>query len=147
MAQNAERRQIVMNYSSPPGADDMLALALAVIDVMPLELAPFSEDLTCLIEDFPDNVLMQELDIESEFDLLALYSGGAESVRGIVRKSERAGPQLTLYRRPILDLWCDTGEDLQVLIRNIVISEVAQSNGFSDEEIEMMCAAASAIAL
>ena len=37
-----------------------------------------------------------------------------------------------LYRRPILDYWCETGEDLTHLIRHFLIHEIGHHFGFSD---------------
>jgi len=138
----AERKQIVMNISAPPSADDVLSLAVQVIDNPPHDLVPFIENLSLHVQDFPDAVMVDTLDLESEYDLLALFRPEGETIPGIIKKSALQGPQLVLFRRPILDLWCDCGDDLAVLVRHITISEIAQANGFSDEEIEAMCAAA-----
>ncbi len=142
MAQALERRRIVMNFTTPPGADDLHAVAVSVLDAFPDELDAFVEDMDLFIEEFAPREAMDELEVESEYDLLAIYRAVAEKIPGVVDKSSSDGRRLTLYRRPILDLWCDTGEDLLTLMRNVIISEIAQANGFSDEEIEALCAAA-----
>jgi predicted Zn-dependent protease with MMP-like domain len=41
-----------------------------------------------------------------------------------------------LYRRPLLDFWCETGDDLFDLIRNVLIHEIGHHFGFSDEDME-----------
>jgi len=137
-------RRIIMNFSTPPGAEDIHAVAVSVIDAIPDELEAFCEDMDLLVEEFPAREVIDELDVESEFDLLAIYRATAEKIPGVESKGRKGDDNraLVLYRRPILDLWCDTGEDLVALVRNVVISEIAQSNGFSDEEIEAMCSAA-----
>lgn len=144
MAQALERRRIVMNFSTPPGQDDLHAVAVTVLDNFPDELAAFIEDMDLLVEEFAPREVMDELDIDSEYDLLAVYRDQAEKIPGVVAKNTHDARRLTIYRRPCLDLWCDTEEDLVALIRNVIISEIAQSNGFSDEEIETLCAAANA---
>ena len=142
MAQALERRSIIMNFSTPPGVEDLHAVAVAVLDAFPDELAGFIEDMALAIEEFAPREVMDELEVESEYDLLALYRASAERIPGVVDKTTGEARRLTLYRRPLLDLCCDTGEDLVALVRNIAISEIAQANGFSDEEIETLCAAA-----
>lgn len=137
-------KQIVMNHSIPPSLDDMAAVAQGVVDSLPVELVSFAEDMDILLDEFPTADVIDELDLDDEFDLLALFRTEAERIPGVVAKSARSERVLILYRRPILDLWCDTGEDFLNLMRNVVISEIAQANGFSDEEIETMCIAASA---
>ncbi|MBU6234749.1 MAG: metallopeptidase family protein [Alphaproteobacteria bacterium] len=142
MAQPLERKRIVMNFSTPPQADDMYAVAVAIVEAMPAELDTFCEEMELLIDEFAPREVLDELDVESEFDLLAVYRARAEKIPGVVSKSANDSRSLTLFRRPILDLWCDTGEDLVTLLRNVIVSEVAQSNGYSDEEIEALCTAA-----
>lgn len=144
MAQALERRRIIMNFSTPPAPEDMHAVAITVLDHMPDELSVFVEDMDLSVEEFAPREALDELDVESEYDLLAIYSASAEKIPGVVAKNMGEAKRLTLYRRPCLDLWCDTGEDLVALMRNVIISEIAQANGFSDEEIEALCASANA---
>ncbi|MEP1030880.1 MAG: metallopeptidase family protein, partial [Alphaproteobacteria bacterium] len=41
-------------------------------------------------------------------------------------------------RRPILDYWCETGEDLAHLIRHVLIHEIGHHFGFSDADMERL---------
>jgi predicted Zn-dependent protease with MMP-like domain len=41
-----------------------------------------------------------------------------------------------LYRRPILDYWCETGEDLEHVVRHVLIHEIGHHFGFSDADME-----------
>jgi predicted Zn-dependent protease with MMP-like domain len=43
-----------------------------------------------------------------------------------------------LYRRPILDYWCETGEDLAFVVRHVLIHEIGHHFGFSDEDMERL---------
>lgn len=147
MGQPLERRRIVMNFSTPPAPEDVLAVVESVVESMPDELTTFCEDMELAIEEFAPRATLDEMDVESEFDLLAVYRDHAEKIPGVsIKGIGTDGRMLVLFRRPILDLWCDTGEDLVTLVRNVVVSEVAQANGFSDEEIEALCASAAAAA-
>jgi predicted Zn-dependent protease with MMP-like domain len=40
-----------------------------------------------------------------------------------------------LYRRPILEYWCETDEDLADLIRHVLIHEIGHHFGLSDEDM------------
>ena len=46
-----------------------------------------------------------------------------------------------LYRRPILDEWCETGERLGDLVRNVLIHEIGHHFGLSDAQMEALEAA------
>jgi predicted Zn-dependent protease with MMP-like domain len=41
-----------------------------------------------------------------------------------------------LYRRPILDYWCETGEELYAVVRHVLIHEIGHHFGFSDADME-----------
>ncbi len=142
MAQALERRRIIMNFSTPPAPEDMHAVAISVLETFPAELEAFIEDMELMVDEFAPREALDNLEIDSEYDLLGLYQATAEKIPGVASKAANDSKKLFLYRRPILDLWCDTGEDLVTLMRNVIISEIAQANGFSDEEIETFCAMA-----
>lgn len=142
MAQALERRSIIMNFSTPPAPEDIHAVAITVTDAIPDELSVFVEDMELVVEEMPSREVIDELDLDNEFDLLAMYRDTTDKIPGVVATRARAMKRLTIFRRPVLDLWCDTGEDLVALVRNVIVSEIAQANGFSDEEIETLCAVA-----
>jgi predicted Zn-dependent protease with MMP-like domain len=43
-----------------------------------------------------------------------------------------------LYRRPILDYWCDSGEDLAHVVRHVLIHEIGHHFGFSDADMDRL---------
>jgi predicted Zn-dependent protease with MMP-like domain len=49
-----------------------------------------------------------------------------------------------LYRRPILDYWIESGEDLVHLVRHVLIHEIGHHFGFSDEDMDAIEAQADA---
>jgi predicted Zn-dependent protease with MMP-like domain len=56
------------------------------------------------------------------------------------RKSVSDSPHdvdiIFLYRRPILDYWSESGEDLYHVVRHVLIHEIGHHFGLSDEEME-----------
>ena len=79
-----------------------------------------------------------ELDLDDPFDLLILYKSGKEISPGVVRKTANDDDVLILFRRPILDLWCESGEDLSLLVRTAMVEELGRHFEFSDDDIEEM---------
>jgi predicted Zn-dependent protease with MMP-like domain len=75
------------------------------------------------------------MELESPFDLLGLYRGVS-----LDNKSVMATPSdldmIYLYRRPLLDYWCESGEDLAHLVRHVLIHEIGHHFGFSDDDME-----------
>ncbi len=131
-------RQIIMNFSVPPALEDLEVVAGECLESLPEELAEFCEGMAIQLEDLPDEATEMELDLETSFDLLALYRSGKEISPGVERKTANDDDLLILYRRPILDLWCESGEDLSNLIRRVMIEELGRHFEFSDDEIDEM---------
>ncbi len=135
-----ERDQIIMSFSVPPSADDLEVIAKNVLGTLPEELLEFCEGMAIQVEDFPDEAIQQELDLEDPYDLLALYRSGSEIAPGVTKKTANDDDQLLIFRRPLLDAWCETHEDLNALLRQVMIEEIGQNFDFSEDEIEEMAA-------
>ena len=135
-----EQQRIIMNFSVPPSAEDLLVMAQEVFDILPEEILEFCDTLTIEIEDFPDETTETELELDDPYELLALYKSGKEISPGVESKVADEDDVLMLYRRPILDFWCDSGEDLTSVIRNVMIEELGSRFEFSDKDIEEMTA-------
>jgi predicted Zn-dependent protease with MMP-like domain len=120
---------------APPSLADIEAIAREALATIPDELRVHARDVVIGMEEFPDDDTLEELGIESPFDLLGLYRGVS-----LDRKSAFDTPQevdmVFLYRRPILDYWCESGEDLKAVIRHVLIHEIGHHFGFSDDDME-----------
>lgn len=118
-----------------PSLDDIARLAETALHEIPDELRQYTRDLVLKIEDLPDDEIVEEMELESPFDLLGLYQGVAmpfQSV-GLVRAEP---DRVFLFRRPILDYWCETGEALDDIVRHVLIHEIGHHFGFSDEDMD-----------
>ena len=133
-------RSIIMNFQSPPSLEDMSTLAEACLETIPDELVEYCDDLEIVMEDFPSTEVETEMDLDDSFELLALYRNHSEKIPGVEDKNGQSQPVLILYRRPILDTWCETEDDLSGLMRHVIVYEVAQANGFSEAEAEALAA-------
>jgi predicted Zn-dependent protease with MMP-like domain len=131
-------KKIIMNYTLPPSAEDMEIMAGDMLETLPDEILRFCEDITIEIEDFPDASTEAELELEDSYELLALFKSGKEISPGVEKKIADGNDVLVLYRRAVLDLWCETCEDLGGLIRHAMIEELGRIFDFSDDEIDEM---------
>lgn len=129
-----------MNFTAPPSLEDLEVMAENALDVLPEELLEFIDDLEIRVEDMPDETLEDELNLNDPFDLLALYRSGKEILPGVEKKTADEEDIIILFRRPILDLWCESGDDLTDLIRQVMIEEFGRQFDFSEDEIEEMTA-------
>ena len=77
------------------------------------------------------------MDLESPFELLGLYRGVSLNNKSVTVSSQDID-MVFLYRRPILDYWCETGEDLPHLVRHVLIHEIGHHFGFSDDDMDVI---------
>ena len=126
--------------TAAPTLDDIARLAKQALASIPEALRRHVGDVPIIVEDFPDEEVERAMGLETPFDILGLYSGvdlSRKSVGGVVEDLDR----IFLYRRPILDYWCETGEDLGDIVRHVVIHEIGHHFGFSDDDMEALEAA------
>ncbi len=125
------------SYGPPPSLDDIAALAERALAEIPSRLARHIEGVGIAVEDLADEATLDELGIDSAWDLTGLYSGTPLTERS-VGDIARPPDLIFLYRQAILLEWIETGEELFRLVRNVVIHEVGHHFGFSDAEIEAL---------
>ena len=121
--------------STPPSLADLEAMAREQLAAIPPELRRHLGDLVIRVDDFPDEETMEEMDLESPFDLLGLYRG-VDLLQPPVSDQPQALEMIYLYRRPLLDDWCETEEDLTRIVRHVLIHEIGHHFGFSDDDME-----------
>jgi len=118
----------------PPSADDIADMAERALAAIPERLAEHVRGVGISVEELPDDETLDDLGIESAWELTGLYQGTPLTERSIGDVA-RQPDLIFLYRQPILLEWIETGEDLERLVRNVLVHEVAHHFGFSDAEI------------
>ena len=124
-------------FSTPPTAEEIEALAERALNAIPAKLRRHIQNVGIAIEEMADDETLDEMGIESGWDLSGLYRGTPlhrRSVEDIARGPDR----IFLYRQPILLEWIETDEDLYRLVRNVLVHEIAHHFGFSDAEISAL---------
>ena len=124
----------------PPSIERLEALAAEALETIPLELKQHLGPLVIRVEDFPDEETEEEMELEDAFSLLGLYRGVALPMKSVSSPGGEID-MVFLYRRPILDYWCETGEDLRHVVRHVLIHEIGHHFGFSDADMERLEAA------
>ena len=119
----------------PPNLAEIKRLARPALKTIPKKFRDKVEGLIIRVNDFPDAATEREMGLKSSFDLLGLYRGVSLDRKGISDTSENVNI-IFLYRRPILDYWCETGEDLSHVVRHVLIHEIGHHFGFSDDDME-----------
>ena len=138
MTASLGEKRVIAHFAAPPGEDDLLAVAQDAMGTLPEELEDIAATMELKCMEFPDPGLEADLELESSYELLALYEGSGAAKPGQVVRKSGVEPQLTLFRRPILDYWCELQEDFFLIVRQAIITELAQSLDYGDEAIDEM---------
>lgn len=118
-----------------PSLTDMEVLARDVFARLPAKFRALCEGLVIRVEDFAPDEVLDDMDIESEFDLMGLFQGV-----GLPFRSESAPLQMPnmiwLYRLPILLYWAEHDETLGAIVAHVLVHEIGHHFGLSDEDME-----------
>jgi predicted Zn-dependent protease with MMP-like domain len=118
-----------------PSLADMEAMAFEAYARLPEPFRRASEGVAIRVEDFPTDEVLEEMELESPFDLLGLYTGVAIT-RASVTDAPREPNMVFLYRRPLLDYWAEHEETLGDLVVHVLIHEIGHHMGLSDDDID-----------
>ncbi len=124
-------------FGEPPSADEIEAIARAVMERLPAPFADSLGDVVLLVQDFADDEVLREMGIDDPFELSGLYVGIPLTERS-VEQSGTLPERIFLYRRAILDEWAGGGETLEHLVAHVLIHEVGHHFGLSDDDIHAL---------
>jgi len=117
-----------------PSLAEVEGLAGDVFRHLPKRFRDLCVDLVIQVDDFPSEDVLDDMDAESEFDLLGLFQG-----TGLPFRAESAPLQMPnliwLYRRPILDYWAEHDETLGAIVKHVLVHEIGHHFGLSDADM------------
>jgi predicted Zn-dependent protease with MMP-like domain len=118
-----------------PSLGEFEAIAVAAFRRLPPRFRALCEDVVIQVADFPSDEVIEEMRLQSEFDVLGLFHGV-----GLPFRSESAPVRMPnmiwLYRRPILDYWAEHDETLGKIITHVLVHEIGHHFGLSDDDME-----------
>ena len=118
-----------------PTLAEFEAMAIEAFRRLPQNFRDLCADLVIRVDDFPTDEVLDEMQAQSEFDLLGLFQGV-----GLPHQSHgdvaRLPNMIWLYRRPILDYWAEHEETLGHIVRHVLIHEIGHHFGLSDADME-----------
>ena len=117
-----------------PSLAEMEAVAHDIFERLPQHFRALCEGVIVRVDDFPTDEVLDEMDCESEFDLLGLFQGVGlphQSLGDVARLPN----MVWLYRRPILDYWAEHEEALGDIVRHVLVHEIGHHFGLSDDDM------------
>ena len=110
-------------------------MAHEIFERLPKAFRQLCEGLIIRVDDFPTDEVLDEMEAESEFDLLGLFVGVGLPFRSH-EDIARLPNMVWLSRRPILDYWAEHDESLGHIVRHVLIHEIGHHFGLSDDDME-----------
>lgn len=135
-----DHKKLFMNFTMAPSLSDIEILGESLLDIIPDDFDEDIEELTISVDDLADDTIVNDLDLDDPYELPALYKNGSEISPGVEKKTEKHEDVLVLYRKPILDMWVDSGENLAAVVYRIMIEEIARYYDYDDEDIDELLA-------
>jgi predicted Zn-dependent protease with MMP-like domain len=122
-------------FSLAPSLDDIETIARAALMRLPEPFAGYLKDVVLIVEDFPSEDLLDQLEIEDVYELTGLYTGRPAELEVMTGDLP---PMIHLFRRAILDEWADGDVTLTDLVSHILIHEAGHHFGLSDDDMEWL---------
>lgn len=123
-------------HAVAPDLDAFERLAADAHAGLPEAFRRLTGGVTIVVADFPDDETLDEMELESPFDLLGLFRGTGLPQRGAVPETGQMPNRIWLYRRPILDAWAEGEDTLGELVTHVLVHEIGHHFGFSDDDME-----------
>lgn len=131
-------QRVIMNFIAP-SYDDIETIAQTILNNLPDDLDTLIGDISLIIDDLIDENKEEELDLDDPFDCPVLFQPEKQIAPGVERTNGDNDGMLYIYRRPVLDEWCNENETLTSVLRTMIIEEFGRVFDLSDDDIEEMC--------
>ncbi|HTJ03450.1 MAG TPA: metallopeptidase family protein [Methylovirgula sp.] len=119
-----------------PTIEDITGMADVAFNALPETFRKLCEGLVIEVDDFPSDEVLDEMECETEFDLLGLFRGAGLAQAGAVPQTGQEPNMIWLYRRPILDYWAESEDTLGAVITHVLVHEIGHHFGLSDDDME-----------
>jgi predicted Zn-dependent protease with MMP-like domain len=124
-----------------PSLGEIESLAIEAYAHLPDTFRALCGDITIQVSEFPEDQIIEDMGLESPFDLLGLFEGIGIGERFSLQTGERPN-RITIYRRAVLDYWAEYEEALGDVVTHVLIHEIGHHFGLSDEDMERIEASA-----
>jgi predicted Zn-dependent protease with MMP-like domain len=119
-----------------PTLAEIEALADAAFAGLPERFTRLCAGVVIRVDDFPDEEALDEMQCETEFDLLGLFRGRGLAEGEHLAETGAQPNMVWLYRRPILDFWAEGEDSLGDIVTHVLVHEIGHHFGLSDEDME-----------
>ncbi len=118
-----------------PSLDAIDVIARRAFDGLPRQFRALCDELVIQVAEFPDEETLDEMGAETEFDLLGLFRGQGLAHAEATPQTGAPPNMIFLYRRPLLDYWCEGEDTLEEVVAHVLIHEIGHHFGLSDADM------------
>src|SRR5574341_1902632 len=114
--------------------EEFEGLVRTAVDGLPDQYRRLLKKVAIVVEREPSREVLDEMGMDSEDDLLGLYSGTARDAESFFDPGGHLPARISIYRGPILRL-CRTSEEVVEEVRDTVVHEIGHHFGLDDDEM------------
>lgn len=123
-----------MASHDPISSEDFEKLVQQAIADLPLPYATLMESIAVVVEEEPPQDVLEDLELDSEDDLLGLYQGQSLAADSFFGPGGEQPPRISIYRGPILRM-CESPEEVVQEVRDTVVHELGHHVGLDDDDM------------
>ena len=131
------RNTMARRFDHPPSTEEIEAVARDALQKLPEPFVSHLNHVVLQVDEFADDALLAELGIDHPLDLTGVYEGIPIGQRS-VETSGTLPDRIRLFRQAILAEWVEEGEQLEHLVRHILIHEIGHHFGLSDDDMHAL---------
>jgi predicted Zn-dependent protease with MMP-like domain len=114
--------------------DAFARLVRQAIADLPPPYAKLMESIAVMVEEEPPQEVLEDLELDSEDDLLGLYQGQSLAEESFFASGGTQPAKISIYRGPILRQ-CETPEEVVQEVYDTVVHELGHHVGLDDDEM------------
>lgn len=114
--------------------EEFASLVRQALDGLPKDYARIMKNVAVMVEEEPAQDVLDELGLDSEDDLLGLYTGSGVDDETFFDPGGQLPARIAIYRGPILRL-CRTADEVVREVRDTVVHEIGHYFGLDDDEM------------
>ena len=101
---------------------------------LPEEFQKKLENIAIIVEDYPSEELMEQMDLSPDDTLFGLYEGVPLTERGFFEQPLHPD-RILIFQRAIEDE-CDSPEEIKDELKTTIVHEIAHFFGMDDDDLE-----------